>query len=68
MDEAAKDEPKRCLRARVRLLRKAPGLRQEKVALKAGLDRSCLGAIERGENNVSLVNIHSVSWRWRSIP
>lgn len=42
---------------RLRRLRKAIKLSQEKVALKAGIDRSYYGGIERGENNVSLINI-----------
>jgi transcriptional regulator with XRE-family HTH domain len=61
MDEAAKDELKRRFGARLRQLRKAQKLSQEKVALKAGIDRSYFGAIERGENSVSLVNIHRIA-------
>ncbi len=34
---------------------------QEDVAYAAGLDRSYLGAIERGEKNVSLVNIQRIA-------
>lgn len=61
MDEAAKDEVKRRFGLRLRKLRKAQKLSQEKVALKAGIDRSYFGAIERGENSVSLVNIHRIA-------
>ena len=43
--------------ARLRRLRKAIKLSQEKVALKAGIDRSYYGEIERGEHNVALINI-----------
>jgi transcriptional regulator with XRE-family HTH domain len=57
MDDAAKQEVKRRFGARLRQLRKAQKLSQEKVALKAGIDRSYYGAVERGENNVTLVNI-----------
>ncbi|HEY0012676.1 MAG TPA: helix-turn-helix transcriptional regulator [Allosphingosinicella sp.] len=57
MDDDAKLEVKRCFGARLRKLRKAQKLSQEKVALKSGIDRSYFGAIERGENSVSLVNI-----------
>lgn len=32
-----------------------------KVALRCGLDRSYLGQIERGESNVSLINIHRIA-------
>lgn len=34
---------------------------QEALALEAGLDRSYVGAIERGESNVALVNIHRIA-------
>ena len=43
--------------ARVRELRKEQGLSQEGLAEKCGLDRTYVGGIERGERNVSLVNI-----------
>jgi len=42
---------------RMRTLRKAKGLSQEAFADLAGLDRSYVGGVERGERNVSLVNI-----------
>ena len=42
---------------RVRELRKERGLSQEELALEAGLDRTYVGGIERGERNVSLINI-----------
>lgn len=33
------------------------GFSQEELAEKAGIDRSYLGAIERGEHNVALLNV-----------
>lgn len=42
---------------RVRMLRKTRELSQEAFADLAGLDRSYVGGVERGERNVSLVNI-----------
>ena len=39
---------------RLRALRKTAGLSQERFALDCELDRSYVGAIERGERNVSL--------------
>ena len=61
MDDAGKDEVKRRFGARLRQLRKSRKLSQEKVALLAGIDRSYLGGIERGENNVSLINIERIA-------
>ena len=43
--------------ARLRELRKAVGLSQEKLALQSELDRSYVGQVERGERNISLKNI-----------
>ncbi len=46
---------------RVRVLRKEKGLSQEALALSCDLDRSYIGGVERGERNVSLVNIHRIA-------
>jgi transcriptional regulator with XRE-family HTH domain len=37
--------------------RQRAGLSQEKLAAKAGIDRTYVGGAERGERNVALVNI-----------
>lgn len=42
---------------RVRLLRSDRGVSQEELATLAGLHRTYVGSVERGERNVSLVNI-----------
>ena len=42
---------------RLRELRTAKGSSQETLALLSGLDRSYVGGVERGQRNVSLVNI-----------
>ena len=46
---------------RVRELRTARGFSQEALALVCDLDRTYIGGIERGERNVSLVNIEKIS-------
>jgi len=45
----------------VRRFRHAAGLSQEELALRAGLDRSFVGQVERGERNISLTNIYRLA-------
>ncbi|MDO9574746.1 MAG: helix-turn-helix transcriptional regulator, partial [Candidatus Contubernalis sp.] len=42
---------------RLRQLRKERGLTQEKLAAMAGIHYTYVGVVERGEKNISLVNI-----------
>jgi transcriptional regulator with XRE-family HTH domain len=46
---------------RVRELRLNIGLSQEELAFKAGVHRTYLGGIERGERNPSLKNIAAIA-------
>ena len=45
----------------IRAKRKGLGLAQEALAHAAGIDRSYMGGIERGEHNVALVNLVKIS-------
>jgi transcriptional regulator with XRE-family HTH domain len=45
----------------VRRLRTEAGLSQEALAVDAGIDRSYMGGIERGEHNLTLVNLHKIA-------
>lgn len=42
---------------RVKFLRKQKKLSQEELAYRTGLHRTYIGAVERGERNISLKNI-----------
>lgn len=51
------EDPRVSFGKRLRELRKQRGLSQEALAHKAELDRSYVGGAERGEYNISLLNI-----------
>ena len=45
---------------RVREVRKSKGISQERLAEMAGIDRSYMGNIERGEKNVTLKKVYEI--------
>lgn len=51
---------KRC-GSRIRDLRKQKNLTQEKLAEKVKLRYTYIGTVERGEKNISLINIEKIS-------
>jgi DNA-binding XRE family transcriptional regulator len=46
---------------RVRSLRAQRGISQEQLAILAGVHRTYVGMIERGEKNITLINIYKIS-------
>jgi len=46
---------------RIREIRQDKKISQEKLAFKAEMDRTYIGGIERGERNVSLINITKIA-------
>ena len=46
---------------RLRELRKQKGLSQEALAFMCDLDRTYIGGVERGERNISLINIDRIA-------
>jgi transcriptional regulator with XRE-family HTH domain len=61
MKKVNEDAVKARFGQRVRELRKEQGLSQEALALICELDRTYIGGVERGERNVSLLNIHRIA-------
>lgn len=45
---------------RIRTLRNSLGLSQEKLALKAGIDRTYLAGIESGKRNATITSLEKV--------
>ena len=52
-----KADPLKQFGARVRALREQAGLSQEALAAQAGIHRTYMGGVERGERNLCLKNI-----------
>ncbi len=61
MDKQNETQLQKCFGARVRELRKQKELSQESLALNCNLDRTYIGSVERGERNISLLNIHKIA-------
>ena len=51
------DDAQKKLGAVIRERRRAAGISQEAFATEVGIHRTYIGAVERGERNVSLANI-----------
>jgi len=61
MDNRTEAQLQRHFGKQVRDLRKQKGLSQEALALACDLDRTYIGGVERGERNISLLNIHKIA-------
>lgn len=55
-----KDERMIAFGKRVREARKSKGISQERLAEMAGIDRSYMGNIERGEKNITLKKAYEI--------
>ena len=47
--------------ARIRALRLQINFSQEKLAFRSELDRTYIGSVERGERNISAINLKKIS-------
>lgn len=61
MAAAPSSDLRRVFASRVRAQRKALGLSQEALADEAQVHRTFIGAVERGETNISIDNIARIS-------
>ena len=62
------EDAKKKFGERIRSLRKDACQSQEELADAAGLHRTYIGAVERGERNVSLINIIQIAHALRVKP
>ena len=61
MDKDLEQQIKKSFGMKVRIMREQKGFSQEGLALVCGLDRTYVGGVERGERNISLINIHKIA-------
>ena len=61
MNKTQEERIKREFGERLRSIRQARELSQEALALACELDRTYIGGVERGERNVSLLNICKIA-------
>lgn len=61
MKKAQEQKIKKGFGEYLRAIRRGKGLSQEALAFACELDRTYIGGIERGERNVSLINIYKIA-------
>lgn len=54
-------DARRIFASRLRQIRQVKGLSQEELADRAGLHRTYVGSVERGERNISIDNIECLA-------
>ena len=54
-------DARRVFASRLRQIRQVKGLSQEELADRAGLHRTYVGSVERGERNISIDNIERLA-------
>ena len=55
------DNLRQILAANIRALRSSSGLSQEELASQVGVHRTYLGAVERGERNITLLTLERIA-------
>lgn len=55
------DDELACFGLAVRAMREAQNISQEELAAMAGLHRTYMGGVERGERNLGLINIFRIA-------
>lgn len=53
---------------KIRQLRIDIGLSQEKLSFACDLDRTYIGSVERGERNISIINLQKIAVALRTAP
>ena len=53
---------------RIREIRTEIGLSQEKLSFACNLDRTYIGSVERGERNISVINLNKIAIALNSKP
>lgn len=61
MDKTRQEKIQLNFGARVRDIRRKKELSQEALALLCDLDRTYIGGVERGERNISIINIYKIA-------
>jgi transcriptional regulator with XRE-family HTH domain len=61
MKKTQEHQIKKDFGGRLRSIRQQKGLSQEALALVCELDRTYIGGVERGERNISLINIYKIA-------